>query len=602
MRIAADFETTTKSPARVWLWGAVGIDDLFEETGDDIESFFAYLEKQKKNPLVYFHNLKFDGYFILDFLLRNGYTWVASPSDVVSKSFTTIIDGYNEFYQISVYFKKTPSGKVKKCTIWDSMKVLKFSIADIPRKFGFSDIQKGEIDYTRHNVPCFTTDEEREYCLNDCRILARALAVLSAHECDSMTIALCALNDYKNMIGKKNFSIWFPCLPYEVDCELRQAYRGGWCYANPRYIGQEIDGGFVFDQNAKYGFVMKEKPLPYGDPVKFSGQYPENAEYNLYIQHIRCMFQLKDGYLPFIQIKRNPDFMPTEYVRSSKTVVDLWLCSPEIPLFFEHYDVTNIEYIDGYMFKSSCELFKPYVDKWNGLKEEGETTGNKGLRMLGKTMIVSLYGKFSRNPERRTCFPTLNPDADQIALQLQLFPQTDEDGHIITTVYEDPETGETWEQPELTDTQIIEAGYIPTACFVTSWGRLEEVTAAQRLHFETLDENGDSDFLYGDTDSLHVRCEYVPEFLDIDPARLGAWKVENRILRARYLQSKRYIMETEDGNGETALKCVCAGMPAYMQKNVKFDEFSLNAVYRGRKVQKIVPGGVILVDDVFTLK
>ena len=99
-----------------------------------------------------------------------------------------------------------------------------------------------------------------------------------------------------------------------------------------------------------------------------------------------------------------------------------------------------------------------------------------------------------------------------------------------------------------------------------------------------------------------MKCEYIPDFLDIDPARLGAWKIENKILRARYLQSKRYIMETEDENGETALKCVCAGMPAYMQKNVKFEEFSLNAVYHGRKVQKIVPGGVILVDDVFTLK
>lgn len=601
MRIAADFETTTKSPARVWLWGAVGIDEQSEETGDCIETFFEYLEKLPKNPLVYFHNLKFDGYFILDYLLRSGFQWVASASDVVSKSFTTIIDGYNEFYQISVYFKKTKSGKVKKCTIWDSLKVLKFSIDDIPRKFGFSDIKKGSIDYHRHNKPCFITPDEVEYCLTDCRILARALAVLSAHECESMTIALCALNDYKAVIGKKNFQKWFPCLPYEVDCELRQAYRGGWCYANPFYIGKTVGPGFVFDQNAKYGFVMNEKPLPFGDPVRFCGEYPENSEYPLYIQHIRCMFRLKDGYLPFIQIKRNPDFMPTEYVRDSARIVDLWLCSPEINLFFEHYEVTNIEYLDGYMFKASCDLFKSYVQKWNELKEEGETTGNKGLRMLGKTMIVSLYGKFSRNPERRTCFPVMT-DANQVSLQLLLHPQTDEDGHTITETYEDPETGELYEMPALTDTEIIEAGYIPTACFVTSWGRAEEVAAAQKLHFETMDEYGNSDFLYADTDSLHTLGDAVPDFLDIDPARLGAWKVESRISRARYLQSKRYIMEIENPDGKTELKCVCAGMPAEMQKRVTFDGFSLNAIYHGRKVQKIVPGGVILEEDIFTLK
>lgn len=602
MRIAADFETTTRSPARVWLWGAVGIDEQIEETGDSIESFFEFLRDQKKNPLVYFHNLKFDGYFILDYLLRNGFVYVASPSDAVDNSFCTIIDGYNEFYQISVYFKKTKSGKVKKVTIWDSMKVLKFSIADIPKKFGFQDIKKGSIDYTRHNEPCFITDDEREYCLTDCRILARALNVLAVHECDSMTIALCAIKDYRKMIGSSRFQKWFPCLPYEADCELRQAYRGGWCYANPRYLGQTIGNGIVFDMNAKYGHIMETKPLPYSEPVRYEGQYPENEEYPLYIQHIRCIFELKQGYLPFIQIKRSPDFVPTEYIRHSERIVDLWLCSPEIPLFFEHYDVTNLEYIDGYMFRASADLFKPYVEKWNNLKEEGETTGNKGLRMLGKTMIVSLYGKFSRNPERRTCYPTLNTESNQICLQLQLHPQTDEEGHVITTVYEDPETGEMFEMPELTDTEIIEAGYIPLACFVTSWGRAEEVAAAQRLHFETMDENGDSDFLYGDTDSLHVRGDIVPDFLEIDAAKLGAWKIENRILRARYLQSKRYVMETVDENGEHKVKCVCAGMPAYMQEKVTFDGFSLNAIYSGRLVQRIVPGGVILEEESFSLK
>ena len=601
MQFAADFETTTKSPARVWLWAAVGIDEAAEETGENIESFFEFMEKQKKNPLCFFHNLKFDGYFIIDFLLRSGFVWVASASDVVSKSFTTIIDGYNEFYQISVYFKKTKSGKVKKCTIWDSMKLLRFSIEDIPQKFGFADLKKGQIDYTRHNVPCFVTPDEVEYCLTDCRILARALQVLFSHGCESMTIALCALNDYKAIIGKRNFQKWFPTLPYEADCELRQAYRGGWCYANPRYIGQTIAGGFVFDQNAKYGYVMTEKPLPFGDPVKFSGQYLQNEEYPLHIQHIRCIFSLKAGYLPFIQIKRNPDFMPTEYVRQSGRVVDLWLCSPEIPLFFEHYDVTNLEYLDGYMFRASADLFKEYVYKWNELKEAGETTGNKGLRMLGKTMIVSLYGKFSRNPERKSCFPVLT-EADVVSLQLQLHPQTDEDGHYIIETYEDPETGEIWEQPALTDTEIIDAGYIPTACFVTSWGRAEEVAAAQKLHFETLDENGNSDFLYADTDSLHILGDAVPDFLEIDAARMGAWKVESRISRAKYLQSKRYVMEIEKPDGEIELKCVCAGMPAEMQKRVTFDGFSLNTIYHGRKVQKVVPGGVILEDEIFTLK
>ena len=599
MRFTADFETTTKAPARVWLWALVGIDQENEETGEDIESFFDYIEKQTKNPVIYFHNLKFDGYFILDFLLRSGFEWRETAKECSDKMFTSIIDGFNEFYQIVVYFKRK-NGNVKSVTFWDSQKLLHIPVADIPRKFGFENLEKGKIDYDRHNVPCFVLPEEREYCMTDARIMAKAMRVILAEGCDHMTISLCALADYKRMIGKRNFSKWFPVLPYEVDCEMRQALRGGWCYANPRYIGREVSCGFVFDQNSKYGKIMHDAPLPFGDPVKFAGKYPDAPEYPLYIQHLRCMFRLKSGKLPFIQIKRNPEYMPTEYVRDSENIVDLWLCSPEIPLFFEQYEVTNIEYIDGYMFKSSTKLFCKYIEKWDEIKESAEISGNKGLRLLAKSMIVSLYGKFSKNPERRTCRPELNPDADQIALHLCLYPCTDAEGHIIFDEYEN-DFGEIEEVQRLTDTKIIDAGYIPTACFVTSWGRYEEVTAAQRLHDETLDENGDSAFLYGDTDSLHCLLDYVPDFLDIDPARLGAWKVENYILRARYLQSKRYIMEVQKTNGERELKCVCAGMPNDIKKGVTYDDFSLGAVYYGRKLPVIVPGGVILKEVPFCL-
>ena len=599
MRYTADFETTTKAPARVWCWALVGIDSDREESGDDIESFFDYIEKEMKNPLIYFHNLKFDGYFILDFLLRSGFVWREESKGAGDRTFTTIIDGFNEFYQIEVFFKRK-KGSVQKATFWDSQKLLHIPVADIPQKFGFENLKKGKIDYGRHNVPCFVLPEEREYCMTDARIMAQALRVILAEGCDHMTISLCALADYKRMIGKRNFSKWFPVLPYEVDCEMRQALRGGWCYANPRYIGREVSAGFVFDQNSKYGKIMESKPLPFGDPIRFSGKYPDCPEYPLYIQHLRCIFELKENKLPFIQIKRNPDYMPTTYIRNSETVVDLWLCSPEIPLFFEQYEVTNIEYIDGFMFKASTNLFADYVRKWDEKKEAAEISGNKGLRLLSKSMIVSLYGKFSKNPERKSCRPEYNEETSKIELHLQLYPCTDEDGCVIFDEYED-DYGELQEVPRLTDTKIIDAGYIPTACFVTSWGREEMVATAQKLHDETLDRNGDSAFLYSDTDSLHCLTDYIPDFLEIDPAKLGAWKIENYILRARYLQSKRYIMDIQKPDGQRALKCVCAGMPAEVRENVSFDSFSLGSVYRGRELPKIVPGGVILVESPFRL-
>lgn len=64
----ADFETTSVSNleidgrVRVWLWSAVRVRDGLTMWGKTIEEFFDILPTIEK---VYFHNLKFDGKFIV---------------------------------------------------------------------------------------------------------------------------------------------------------------------------------------------------------------------------------------------------------------------------------------------------------------------------------------------------------------------------------------------------------------------------------------------------------------------------------------------------------------------------------------------------------
>ena len=65
IRLVGDFETTTQEEdVRVWASCLVDIDSLeVAQLGNDIEGFIEYVED--KNTTVYFHNLKFDGEFIL---------------------------------------------------------------------------------------------------------------------------------------------------------------------------------------------------------------------------------------------------------------------------------------------------------------------------------------------------------------------------------------------------------------------------------------------------------------------------------------------------------------------------------------------------------
>ena len=64
---AADFETTTDvNDCRVWAWSACNVEDFNDfRYGNSIDSFIRFCAASKENYTCYFHNLRFDGEFIL---------------------------------------------------------------------------------------------------------------------------------------------------------------------------------------------------------------------------------------------------------------------------------------------------------------------------------------------------------------------------------------------------------------------------------------------------------------------------------------------------------------------------------------------------------
>ena len=82
----ADFETTVlEDDCRVWAWAMCDIanPDLYE-VGNSRDDFWNYC---KLNDLVlYFHNLKFDGAFLISDLFRKGYRHVENKKDAEDKT------------------------------------------------------------------------------------------------------------------------------------------------------------------------------------------------------------------------------------------------------------------------------------------------------------------------------------------------------------------------------------------------------------------------------------------------------------------------------------------------------------------------------------
>lgn len=411
-KFTADFETCTwlENETYVWAWAVCEIGNETNIVIDNnIKSFIDYCYSQK-NSTFYFHNLKFDGEFIIYYLLKNGFKHVVKKEDIKDNTFTTLISDMGQFYQITVYFTKG-NKKVHKVTFIDSLKIIPFSVDEIAKTFDLP-ISKLKIDYNKpREIGHILTEEENEYIKNDVLIVAKALKTLFDENLTYMTEGSNALHDFKSMITKSKYNHLFPTLDYKLDEDLRKSYKGGFTYLNPIYKEKDVENVTILDVNSLYPSIMYEKSLPFGEPIFFDGQYKEDKVYNLYVQMITCSFEIKEGKIPVIQIKNNMSFMPNEYLESSNNeIVCLVLTNVDLKLFFEQYNVYDLEFVCGWKFKSVKGIFTEYIDKWITRKIEATKSGNKGQRTLAKLMLNSLYGKFATSLDVQSNIPFLTED------------------------------------------------------------------------------------------------------------------------------------------------------------------------------------------------
>lgn len=539
--------------------------------GEDIDSFINYCSLINESSSFYFHNLKFDGEFIIHYLLTHGFVHVNEKKLGVNQ-FSTIISDLNVFYCIKVKFKEEVI-----ISFFDSLKLLNFSVEEVAKAFNLS-IKKLEIDYkAKREKGHKITDEEKEYLKHDVMIMSLALEKMFEMKITRMTIASNAMNFFKDTISKKRFEEWFK--PPLYDKDLRQAYKGGFTYLNEIYRGKEVKEGIVLDVNSLYPSVMYYSPMPYGEGIYFDGKYVPDKLYNLYIQNITCQFRIKKDMIPTIQIKNNLSFVPTEYLLSSNgESINLTLTNVDLKLFLEHYDIYDVSYNWGWKYKSSTKIFKRYIDYWNELKVKATKEGNKPLRTIAKLMLNSLYGKFAASPEGRSKIPYL-------------------DNNIV--------------KYKLSELEERTAYYLPISIFITSWARDRTIRSAQAVYHR---------FIYADTDSLHLEGTDIPENLLISDTELGKWKIESTFKRGKYLRQKCYIEDVvtpvdeiekfKKENPEclhlvskdSIINIVCAGMPKGCYKNVTWENFDYGSVFDGKLGVKHTDGGIVLVDTTFTIK
>lgn len=568
MKFTADFETATWNPEEtwVWAWATCNIENEKIKMGNNIDSFMFFCKLQK-NSTFYFHNLKFDGEFIIYWLLCNGFKHVEKKEDIEDNTFTTLINSMGQFYQITVYYTKG-NKKVHKTTFIDSLKIINMSVDAIAKTYGLP-ISKLKIDYNEERSKGHElTETEKEYIKNDVLIVAKALKILFDQGLDHMTSASNALHDYKKIVSLNKFFHFFPQLELEVDKDIRQAYKGGFTYLNPLWKEKTIENVTNLDVNSLYPSVMYAEKMPIGDPIFFEGKYKEDSVYDLYVQMIVCSFKVKPNHIPTIQLKNTRNYLGNEYLTETNEgeKVCLVLTSIDLKLFLDHYDTFGLEYISGWKFRSINGLFTDYIDKWVEVKNQGTIEKNKGKRATAKLMLNSLYGKFAK------------------ALEMQQKTPYIQDGIV---------------KYRLSEPEITNGIYIPVGAFITAYAREKTIRTSQAIKEYSLNKYGIDAYIYSDTDSIKTLLppEELEKFCDIDDVKLGAWKNEGIAKRGKFIRQKCYLEEFEEG-----IEITCAGMPKQCYNQVTWDNFEEGLTVGGKLTFKHVRGGVILVETDFTIK
>lgn len=534
----ADFETTYDgTSARVWLADMCDIETLEHVTCDSIQAWLkAVLEFGYET--LYFHNLKYDGAYILDYVLKSGYIWVDNKKDMVDNSVSGLISDVGAWYYIIL----ATGGK--RVQIYDSLKKIPLSVSGMARAYGLKEA-KGSINYnTIREVGYNPTEQEIEYVRNDTEIVAKCLKMKFDSGLKKMTVASDALAEYRKSVNFETLFVtkYWASHP-SVDAFCRKAYFGGISWVNPLIEGREVHNIHVYDYNSMYPSVMLKYPYPVYYPARFK-ENPHDG-YPLYIARCNVDVELLPGCLPTLRDGRSGNWV-TEYKG------ELTLTSVDIETAKDNYE-GEIDVIDGYCFRAETGIFDDYIAEWRRIKEN--TTG--GQRQIAKDMQNSLYGKFGTNPLRAKRSVSLLDDR----LKTSVLPY--EEGPCLN---------------------------VSIAAFVTAYARKE---LSEGFH--------NSSFVcYVDTDSLHIG-EYAgvaPSFDGAtDQRAYGCWKKEGEFVRGKYIRQKTYVEERADG---TLNVCAC-GCPEGAKKYVTFDNFKIGAEYPGKLSQKIVPGGCVLVESTFTV-
>lgn len=594
----ADFETCDRHEPicdeipdqRIWLAGWKNLDSKEKQYYNSLDGFMTSILSRgtNQNTEYAFHNLRFDGAFIVPWLLNNDFIFTHEKPK--AGEFTMLLAQPNSWYSISIQVTKR-----RRVHIWDSTKLFPDSLENLPTIYGTptQKVIEDQSFYTlRRPEGHKATEQEMVYFNNDLDVLEEVInAHISFHgllfKKTQASQAFKAFEDHFPWWKKR-----FPPLDEDLDKDIRRGYWGGISYVNKDVQGQDLENINVYDINSSYPAQLAYKKMPYG-PCQYTWHdRPPNMAL-FWVASANVTFTIKENKVPCIMSKGVLEGLPIihdHWLSDSEGIVKLVFSCIDFKTFQDSYDfkVISWDWSHHFAWKVQREI-KEYI-----LKNNEEKVYYK--KLAKKETTLSLINEYLARSQRAK----INNNAfygkfGEMIIKTSKTPYLDDENN--TSYLADHE--EIQKKPK--------RKYLPLAIATTAYGRQQLVMTANTLSNE---------FYYCDTDSIHFNAnsEYKLKeaseqgLFKIDPTMLGAWDFEGHYDRARYLRSKCYY---EQVNGQLA-DVTLAGLPADKHTGsrskkrscITWDNFHIGLVIKGGngKLRTVrTKSGVKLIPADFTI-
>ena len=512
--------------------------------------------KKESSICVYDFHLAFEWSFILPVLLKLGYTYKDDITDDDEKVFNSITTkSVSSVWSAEIKIHKGKSH----IFLRDLNKMFPGSLRSLAKSFGL-ETQKGEIDYKinrRHGW--VVTDEERNYCFKDVRIIMEILMKMDKKkDKDFWNSTSAASYAMRKMIRTawpnankpmEKFREIYPILGEEETKFLRKGFSGGLVYATDNWMFKDINQPILhIDAHNMHPSQAYFHKFPCGKGTYFEGK-PDTTGSRMSCCRIRISYTgvKLHSVIQLIGMKTAQDY--------ELTVWDF-----EIPTMMKCYENLEIEYVDGYSYATRFFPWRQFYMTNYVMRLKARKIGDAFEVMYRKGLNNSSFGKLCEKPHNVVFVNTINNNGVI-------------DSDIVPVDKEDIKTGARYT-------------YLPAGSAIPAFSRVCLIETALLFGWRKV--------IYFDTDSIFVIDDAESEAVwDTLPKEdmLGNWGREPDISRGEFDAPKRYKIMEDDKQSPTVH---AAGINPSLFEEVMWEDIDLvEGKYLVQKGYRVKGGTII---------